>query len=127
MDALRGALAGPAFELELRGLGAFPTRGRPRVLWVGAGQGAAAATALAARVDAALAPLGFPPEPRPFTSHVTLGRVRAPRPNPALAEALAAAADRAFGQARVAAVALMRSQPSPAGSRYTELAALPLG
>lgn len=126
-DALRSAAALPAFDLELRGLGGFPTADRPRVVWVGAGQGAGAAAALAARVDAGLAALGFPPETRPFASHVTLGRVRTPKRNPGLAERLHGAADRDFGRVRVQAVSLMRSQLSPAGARYTELAAQALG
>jgi len=58
---------------------------------------------------------------------VTLGRVRAPRRNPGLAEWLHGAGDRDFGRVRVGAVSLMRSQLSPAGARYTELAALALG
>jgi len=126
-EALRAAAALPAFDLELRGLGAFPTPDRPRVLWVGAGQGAAAAATLAARVDAGLAALGFLHETRAFASHVTLGRVRTPRLNPGLAERLHGAGDRDFGRVRVGAVSLMRSQLSPAGARYTELAALALG
>ncbi|MGH7356587.1 MAG: RNA 2',3'-cyclic phosphodiesterase [Candidatus Rokuibacteriota bacterium] len=126
-DALRSAAEVPAFDLALRGLGAFPTPARPRVLWVGAGPGAKAAAALAARVSAALDALGFPREERPFASHVTLGRVRTPRRNPALADALAQAGERDFGGLRVGAVSLMRSHLSPAGARYTELAALALG
>ena len=126
-DALRSAGGLPAFDLELRGLGAFPTPERPHVLWVGAGRGAEAAAALAARVDAGLAALGFPRETRAFASHVTLGRVRRPRRNPELAERVRRAGDRDFGRVRVDAVSLMRSQLSSAGSRYTELAALALG
>ncbi|MGH6954341.1 MAG: RNA 2',3'-cyclic phosphodiesterase [Alphaproteobacteria bacterium] len=126
-NALGSAAGLPAFDLELRGLGAFPTPDRPRVLWVGVGPGAAAGAALAARVDAGLAALGFPAETRPFASHVTLGRVRTPHRNPGLAEHLRRAGDRDFGRVRVAAVSLMRSQLSPAGARYTELAVLALG
>ncbi len=125
--ALRSAVAVPAFDLELRGLGAFPVPARPRVLWVGTGQGAEAAVALAARVDTALAALGFARDERPFAAHVTLGRMRVPRRNPALAEQLASAGARDFGWVRVGAVSLMRSHLSPAGARYTELAALALG
>jgi 2'-5' RNA ligase len=123
--ALAAALAGcPAFDLSIEGLGAFPTASRPRVLWAGVGEGREAAAALARCVDAALAPLGFPPESRPFAAHVTLGRVRVPRTDRRLAEALAASG--ALGRQRVSHAALMRSDLSPRGSRYTEVAALPL-
>jgi 2'-5' RNA ligase len=94
------------------------------VLWAGVAAGGAEAATLAARVDDALAALGFPREARPFAAHVTLGRVRAPRANPRLATALDA--PEPFGRQRVARVCLMRSELSSRGARYTELAGLPL-
>ena len=119
--ALAAAAAGrPAFNLDVHGLGAFPTRMRPRVLWAGVGDGAAEATALAAGIDEALAALAFAREARPFAAHVTLGRVREPRANPRLAAALDAGT--AFGRLRVARVSLMRSDLASRGARYTELA-----
>ena len=118
----RGATV-PAFEAEICGLGAFPTTGRPRVLWAGA-PGSPAFTRLAEGIDGALAGLGFPPEGRGFTPHVTLGRVREPRRDVALTEALEAAAARPFGAFRVERVSLMRSDLSPRGARYTELTAV---
>jgi RNA 2',3'-cyclic 3'-phosphodiesterase len=84
-------------------------------------------TALARRVDAALAALGFPRDERPFSPHVTLGRVRRPGSNPALTDALAGAAAREFGQIQVPTASLMRSELGPRGARYTELAAVRLG
>jgi len=119
------AAARPTYELDVRGLGAFPTRTRARVLWAGVGAGADETAALAAGVDAALAALGFAREGRDFAAHITLGRVREPRANPRLAEALDAGA--AFGRQRVGRIALMRSELSPRGARYTELASLSLG
>lgn len=75
--------AAAAFELELKGFGAFPDARRARVVWAGVGRGAAEATALAMSVERALHPLGVRPEERPFHPHVTLGRFRNPRPVPA--------------------------------------------
>ena len=123
--ALEQAATVPAFEVETRGLGAFPTASRPRVLWAGA-PGSPAFRRLAEDIDRALVALGFPPEGRGFTPHVTLGRVREPRRDVALTEALEAAAGRPFGTLRVERVSLMRSDLSPRGARYTELAAVPL-
>lgn len=119
------AASQPAFDLVVEGLGAFPSRTRPRVLWAGVSAGAAELTALAARLDEALAGLGFARETRPFAAHATLGRVREPRRQPRLAAALDVSDD--FGRQRVSHVSLMRSQLSPRGARYTELAAPPLG
>jgi 2'-5' RNA ligase len=92
------------------------------VLWAGIGAGAGALGALAATVETALAAIGFPREERAFSPHITLGRVRDPRRLPALAEALAAGAAARFGQVKVDEVALMRSDLSPRGARYTPLA-----
>jgi 2'-5' RNA ligase len=111
------------FDLTLRGMGAFPTAVRARVIWAGVDEGTRSLAALAAAVERALAGLGFPAEARGFSAHVTLGRVREPRPAPALAEALARAAGLALGAARVDRVVLMRSRLSPRGAQYTELAA----
>lgn len=127
LDAIAAALADAAatcgpFDLGVGDLGAFPSRTRPRVLWAGIDDGAAAAATLASRLDVVLAPLGLPPEGRTFSAHVTLGRVRAPRPNPRLAQALSGGA---FGRQRVDRLSLMRSELSPRGARYTELVAVP--
>jgi 2'-5' RNA ligase len=115
----------PAFDVLLRGLGAFPAPARPRVIWAGAAD-APAFTDLATALEGGFAGLGFPPEERGFTPHVTLGRVREPRRDPALAAMLCAAATRPFGTLRVARVSLMRSDLSPRGARYTELHGWPL-
>ena len=124
-DAVGAAADVRAFDIELRGVGAFPTPTRPRVIWAGAADAPAFAE-LAAGVDRALVALGFPPEERGFTPHVTLGRVREPRRDPALASALTAGATRPFGMFRVARVSLMRSDLSSRGARYTELHGWPL-
>jgi len=131
LEAVAAALADvaparPAFELVMRGLGAFPSPTRPRVVWAGVRDGAEVVQ-LASAVEEALAGLGFPPEGRPFSSHVTLGRVREPQRDPALTAGLAEGAGREFGAFRVDQVALMRSDLSPRGARYTALGSWALG
>jgi 2'-5' RNA ligase len=125
IEALRAAAAAHrALDVAVRGLGAFPTPARARVLWAGLAGDGAALGALAEAVDAACGALGFPREPRPFAAHVTLGRAREPRPQAALADALARGGE--YGRVRVECVSLMRSELSRGGARYTELAALSL-
>ena len=132
IDAVAGALreasvdVGP-FNACIRGLGAFPSARRPRVVWAGVTEGAADMIELAGRVDLALAALGFPRDERPFSPHVTLGRVREPGRNPALTEALASGATREFGQMQVPSASLMRSELGRQGARYTELTTVRLG
>jgi 2'-5' RNA ligase len=79
---LNTALAGihlPPFTLCLTGPGCFPHRQRPRVLWVGLAP-EAQLTNLVAAVQAAILDCGLPVEERPFTAHITLGRLRFPAP-----------------------------------------------
>ena len=121
-----------AFALTLHGLAAFPGMERPRILWIGVAEGGVEARALQARVEAALESDGFERELRPWHPHFTIGRVFDDRrwrsdAGPALREAVAEAARRDHGRLPVARVALMRSDLSPQGARYTELASFDLG
>ena len=63
------------FNLVVSGLGCFPNRKRPRVIWAGLQGDVAQASVLAAAVNAFLLPLGWAEEKRPFRPHLTLGRV----------------------------------------------------
>jgi len=115
----RAAAACPPFEMALRGLGTFPDRGSPRVLWLGLDLPAAARRLQAACEEAAVA-TGFEPEPRPFHPHLTLGRWRGRTRRPALPEM-------DLGSALASELILYRSDIRPAGSVYAPLAAFPLG
>jgi 2'-5' RNA ligase len=126
------AAAVPPFALALHGVGAFPGMERPRILWVGVADGALAARALQERIDAALEQRGLPRDSRPWHPHLTIGRVFDERrwrreAGPPLREAIAQAARRSFGSVAIAAVALVRSDLSPRGARYTEIASVALG
>jgi 2'-5' RNA ligase len=75
-EALRFAAHGAdALALELGELGAFPSRNRPRILWVGV-QAPAGLEVLQDRIERGCEAIGFPPEGAPFQPHITLGRVR---------------------------------------------------
>ncbi|MGH7509890.1 MAG: RNA 2',3'-cyclic phosphodiesterase [Gemmatimonadales bacterium] len=76
IEALRYAANGAgALGLRLGELGAFPSRNRPRILWVGI-EGPPALELLQDRIERGCEAIGFPPEGAPFQPHVTLGRVR---------------------------------------------------
>ncbi|MEG6506442.1 RNA 2',3'-cyclic phosphodiesterase [Nitratidesulfovibrio sp. 1201_IL3209] len=74
-DALK-AIAFAPVPLAVGRAGVFPARGAPRVLWLGLARGARECAALAGAVNAALVPLGFAPDARPFAPHLTLARLR---------------------------------------------------
>lgn len=75
-EALRFAAADAgSLSLQLGDLGAFPSRSRPRVLWVGV-NAPPALELLQDRIERGCEAIGFPPEGTPFQPHITLGRVR---------------------------------------------------
>ncbi|MFZ0427010.1 MAG: RNA 2',3'-cyclic phosphodiesterase [Acidobacteriota bacterium] len=64
-----------AFRVRIGGLGAFPYLANPRVIWIGV-DGGSPLQVVQGAVEERLAPLGFPPEKRPFQPHLTLARVK---------------------------------------------------
>jgi 2'-5' RNA ligase len=80
LDEIAEALAlvpGAPLEVRLDGLGHFPLRGEPRVVWVGVAKNPELVS-LKRRIDRALAHAGLPAETRKFAPHVTLARIRGP-------------------------------------------------
>jgi len=121
ISALETALSGwPAFGFQLSGLGGFPDLRRPRVLWIGVGEGHQPLQELAGAVERALILCGFPPEKRPFSPHLTIGRVRSPHGLQAVLDRLPAI-EYASGPITAGAVKVMRSQLKPTGAEYSAL------
>jgi len=117
------------FNLRLGTPGAFPDPQRPRVLWLAVEEPTGALARLQRAVEEALTALGFPPEERPFTPHLTLGRVGAQAGEGVRRRAGLALAGLKVPPGltmRVTTVSLMRSHLSPQGARYTRLARIPL-
>jgi 2'-5' RNA ligase len=112
------AAAGRPLLFEVKGAGGFPNSRRPRVVWLGLSGEVDALAALAAELGKRLAPLGFPPESRPFAAHLTLGRARDGRGAPGLGGALAAAAEGEGIAWRASELTLFESHLSPKGPRY---------
>jgi RNA 2',3'-cyclic 3'-phosphodiesterase len=103
------------FRISLGGIGAFPQRGAPRVLYVDIVEGAAATIALHALVAERLAQR----DERPFRPHVTLGRWRESRPS----DRPKVSPWAAIGALDVHFVTLFQSRISSAGPAYTRIAA----
>ena len=133
-DAVRALdeAATSAFTLTLHGLGAFPGMERPRILWIGAAEGALSLRTVQSGVAAALERRRFLRDAKPWHPHLTIGRVFDPRrwrreAGPPLRQAIAQAATADFGRLTVSRVVLMRSDLSPKGARYSELYSVSLG
>jgi len=130
-QAMEEAAAGISpFRLEVNGLGVFPSPRQVRVAWVGLRGDIDSLLRLQQRLETSLSRLGFTPESRPFTPHLTLARVR---------DGVSSETRGGFGQAfigatldmectiEVGAIALMRSQLSRQGAIYSRISLVSLG
>jgi 2'-5' RNA ligase len=104
------------FEAAFEEVGGFPTLRRPRVLWIGIGDGATEMQALAKDVERKLEPLGFEPEGRPFTPHFTLARFARPRVIEEFPSTVVPTARFDVGE-----IVLFQSKLHPKGARYAAL------
>jgi len=123
-SSLRGEISRcSAFSFSVGGLGAFPNPRRPRVIWVGT-EAPEELPTLQKAVEAAARLLGYPAEERPFSPHLTLGRVSqnaSPEEINLVARALGGVKVGTIGQAVVRQVHLFRSDLRPTGAVYTRL------
>jgi 2'-5' RNA ligase len=125
LGILRDPIPIVPFGVSWQGLGAFPPKGPPRVLWMGAGRGREAVLEIENALSARLESLGFEREARPYAPHLTLARVREAgglRPVP-LFEGIA---DQSIGTTNVDAITLFQSKLSPKGPTYVAMQRTPL-
>ena len=66
------------FEYSWEGFGCFPNNHKPRVLWLGVGQGLEQIQKLTLAIESVLENFGYQPEKREFRPHLTIGRVKNP-------------------------------------------------
>jgi 2'-5' RNA ligase len=113
------------FEITLAGIGAFPNLRKARVIWVGSGQGAEHLARLAPLVETSCRNCGFGPADKPFSSHLTVGRVKFPKGHERLIS-LIDSMDFESPLFPVEEVVIFKSDLLPAGPRYTRLEAVRL-
>jgi len=114
------------FLLPLAGVGRFPPRGRPRVLWAGTGSGDPRLFQLRQQVDDALLACGLDLDVRSFQPHFTLGRCNREARESALAAFLRAREGFAGPLFRVREFVLFESELLASGARHTPLERYPL-
>lgn len=130
--AIEGAVVAAAaasrpLQLELRGAGGFPNARRPRIVWLGLAGELEPLAALVEDLGRRLTPLGYPPEARSFTPHLTIGRSRDVRGAPGLGGALAEASQGEGLGWRAAELVMFESHLEPGGARHEPLLRAPLG
>lgn len=113
------------FAFDVGQLGAFPSVNRPSAIWVGVQEPTGKLALLHQTVNEALAKVGFQPEERKFSPHLTLGRVRrkaAREEAAAVGRVIAATAVGHLATTPAAEIIFFRSQLKSTGAEYTPLA-----
>jgi len=126
----------PAFQIEARQLGGFPSLGRPRVIWAGLhdtandralqGEKPSPLPGLSKAIETALSELDFPVEQRDFRPHVTLGRIRSQHGWDRILPLVQDYRHTSFGTSVIDRVSLYRSDLESNGAIYTALGSVPL-
>ena len=118
----------PQFDLQIGGIGSFPSSKRPRVLWVGIHAPTSLAS-LQRMIEEGANRLGFEKEERAFSPHLTVGRIRQGidvKEIQKISNAISTIQLGKIGTARVDSVHLYQSDLNSAGSVYTKLFSTPL-
>ena len=118
----------PPFCLAIKDLGVFPNLKRVQVVWVGITGEIAKIAQLQQNLESNLGRLGFTPESRPFTPHLTLARLRnqaSPEERQILGQLIASTSFQA-GTIKVASISLMKSQLTREGAVYSRLRSVEL-
>ena len=119
----------PPFHLEVKDLGVFPNLRRVQVAWVGISGEVDKLSQLQQHIESNLAPLGFAPESRPFTPHLTLARLRnqaSPDERQRFGQLIASTRFEAAYTIKVDTINLMRSQLTREGAIYSRISAVEL-
>lgn len=123
---------GSPFLLTLGGLGAFPNMRRPRIIWIGLWHDTEPLTNLHHHLGRSLnMAIGFTPEKRPYSPHLTIGRIKQNVPSRHIKQlSQSLETEQAVGKLikfEVTDISLMKSELKPTGPIYTPLAQAKLG
>jgi RNA 2',3'-cyclic 3'-phosphodiesterase len=118
----------PRFQLGIGGIGAFPESGPPRALWLGLVHGRESLLSIYGELTNRLMPLGYEPDTRAYSPHLTIARAKAVRgKDVGRIRRLFEAGQPDLGECTVDAVTLFRSSPAPTGPHYERLMRVRLG
>jgi len=109
------------FNIRLSGLGVFPTLNYPRVVWAGITDGAKELTSIFEQLEPQIHELGFAPDPKGFSPHLTIARVRSGANKQRLVDLVQKQENYDFGIIRADCLRLKKSQLSPKGPTYSTL------
>jgi 2'-5' RNA ligase len=109
------------FNVQIKGLGAFPDLRYPRVIWAGITDGADQLKNVFSQLEPQLRGLGFTPDHKGFSPHLTIARVRSGRNKAQLADFITENANYDFGAINAQYLRLKKSDLTPKGPIYSTL------
>ncbi len=109
------------FNIQISGLGVFPTINYPRVVWAGITDGAQQLKSIFEQLEPQIHDLGFAPDPNGFSPHLTIARVRSGANKQRLVDLVQRQENYDFGNIRADCLRLKKSQLSPKGPMYSTL------
>ncbi len=122
---LERAASIPRFSIRVKGVGAFPSLSRPRVIWVGISEGANFLKKLRDMLEPCLRSYAKPDHAE-FRPHITVARVKGRFDRACLAEVMRTYEDFEFGLFTVTKVVLKRSILRPQGPLYIDVESVDL-
>jgi len=109
------------FKIKIKGLGAFPNIRRINVIWAGIREGARELREISTGLEFNLQALGFEPDRKGFSPHLTIARVRTGRGKDDLIKCVEDLADQEFGVIEAECLKLKKSVLTPKGPIYSLL------
>lgn len=109
------------FDVEIGGLGVFPSLNYARVIWAGIKKGGNELANIFDQLEPGLRKLGFKPDSKGFSPHLTIARVRTGKNKKALIQCIKDQADYKFGNVRAECLRLKKSVLTPKGPIYSTL------
>ncbi|MBS7650475.1 RNA 2',3'-cyclic phosphodiesterase [Candidatus Bathyarchaeota archaeon] len=120
VDSLRNVSLSP-FDIQFRGVGAFPSLSHMNVIWVGVEVGKKELMRISESLEASLQRIGIPKDKKGFSPHITIARLKSGRNKQFLARLLGEHSDAEFGMMKVESIRLKRSVLTPQGPIYSTL------
>ena len=115
------AKAKTCFSVNLSSFGAFPKLDSPRIIWVGIDRGEKETKEIACDLEEKIARIGIPKEDKPFSSHITIARVKSPLNRQALIQGLKTLPPCQNKEFLVTTITLYKSTLTPNGPVYAVL------
>jgi 2'-5' RNA ligase len=109
------------FEIEIAGVGSFPNKQRPRIVWIGVSENASRILDLKKEIDSSLLKIGYQPERKRYTPHATIARIRFVKNPKLVVSNLESLADEVIGRMIITSVKMTKSSLTSSGPIYETL------